>query len=112
MDDSTANLCQRIQETCHQQHWYEPDMYLPAQLQRELSEGGTIFWYDRHGQQYPINHRTATDRLPATWAFEYALMTEEQLQAVEQTLGFSLPPLFAWTPYRKLCKGLLFKAER
>ncbi|WP_160146039.1 SMI1/KNR4 family protein [Dictyobacter aurantiacus] len=79
-------------------------MYIPDQLQSNLEDGGTMFWYDRDGKQYPINRRTDTDKIPTVWAFEYAPITEERLQIVEQNLGFSLPPLLH-AIYSRLANG-------
>jgi hypothetical protein len=93
MDDISTDFCQRIQEKCRRQRWYGSDSYVPTRLQSELREGGTMFWYDRSGRQYPINRHTDTNKIPTVWAFEYAPLTEEQVQSTEQILGFSLPPL-------------------
>jgi hypothetical protein len=90
MDD--IELCQRIIEKCRDQQWYGPDMYLPSRLKSEAG-GGTWFWYDRNRQQYPINRHTDPLKIPTSWAFEYAPLTEEQIRSAEQPLGFSLPPL-------------------
>jgi len=87
------DFCQRIVEKCQHQHWYGPDMYVPSRLQSELHEGGTRFWYDRDHQQYPINRHTDSQKIPTTWAFEYAPLTTEQIESAEHLLGFSLPPL-------------------
>lgn len=66
---------------------------MPSKLQRQLNEGGTIFFYDRNGQQYPINRHTDSEKIPVSGAFEYAPLTEEEIQSAEHLLGFSLPPL-------------------
>lgn len=88
MDET--DLCQRISEKCQRQHWYGPDMGAPSRLQRELDENATYYWIDRHGQEYCY---TDSLQIPTAWAFEYAPLTEEQLQSAERLLGFALPPL-------------------
>ena len=86
MDET--DLCQRILEKCQRQQWYGPDMHPPSRLLRKRDEIATAYWVDRYGQEYPDMLQ-----IPTVWAFEYAPLTEEQLQSAEHLLGFALPPL-------------------
>jgi hypothetical protein len=76
--DRYTDLCTRIQESCRQRNWYGPEA-------RWMNYRG---YFDAEGK---LQIRVIVHDPHA--GFEFPPATEEQLQATEEALGISLPPM-------------------
>lgn len=117
MSEAHQMLFQRIRERCRSRSWYGADGHNPYEKLRMIRENDqrereryeheqqgygprlslrsehTFFWYDKDGKQYAINRDTDLGSFPLQTDFENPVVTQEQLDAAEQSLGFPLPAL-------------------
>jgi len=105
-NDMYTVLFTRIREKCQQQHWFGSDYENPF-TQPEWMGGvarATRRWYESRGMRHAIERDTDLPSLPVYTNFEFPPATEEQLRAIEEILGFPLPPLLR-ALYAQLANG-------